>query len=301
MIGATRAMSSPATAVEMPSQVLAVSPPGSRVADDAAHDVGAEDEGRDDRVPGGRAPVPRRPRQRPASGRPGRRVAGRARRAGRRGHDQSPRPTSTSFRVSGRSVKMPSTPRSTQPLDGRLVVDGPHVHLLAAPVGRRTRPGGGDPDRAPADPGRQRHLQGRRGGVEDPGEPGREAVQHDPARAGGRRRRGAPSRRRSRCSRAGENELTHTRSYASCSPIASGEQVDRRLGLGVDVEAGRRGRPRAARRRWGSGRARRSGRRASSATVRSADGARTVVTRSSSGSWKASSPPSGVAWTSVSR
>jgi hypothetical protein len=34
----------PAAAVEMPSQVLAVSPPGLRVADDAAYYIGAEDE-----------------------------------------------------------------------------------------------------------------------------------------------------------------------------------------------------------------------------------------------------------------
>ena len=97
------------------------------------------------------------------------------------------------MRVSGRSVKMPSTPRSSS---RSMVGRSSTVHTctcLPRRCAARTSPGVVMRTRAAPDPGRHGDLEGRGGGVEHPGQPRREAVQHDPARARGRRRPGPPA------------------------------------------------------------------------------------------------------------
>ena len=203
--------------------------------------------------------------------------------------------------VSSRSVIMPSTPRSSSRCISAGVVDRPDVHPLAAAVGepdqaRRDHPERPDPVgdlgarglAAAARPARPRRVRG--GGPQ----------QRHPAGAQRGAQAGSAAARRTAASRRSENDATQTRSSApvrrtasTSGPMAlasltsmltrtSGQVPEQVLEQRDRLAAADPGRPHRV--------------QGSSATRPARS-----VTRSRVRSWKASSTPSAVACTSVSR
>ena len=258
--GASSAISSPAAALEMPSQVGASQPgAASRTADDAGQ-VGREHEADDDvpRTPTTPSPTcPRRTARRRWTGRTG---------CSRSGRPRSSRPSVHRPRAAARILNV------IDPV-GEDSVDSGSISLSISPRRRRSRCApacrAGAPRRtsrrvstcrSPAeDAVVRRDLQRRGGRVQGRGQPGDEPVDRDARRL--------PPTGHPRSEQAAEpvqpagspNELTQTRSYASCSAIVRASSLHRRDGLGVDVEPSRRGRPRTAPTAAGSGPGRRSG------------------------------------------
>ncbi len=191
-------------------------------------------------------------------------------------------------------------PGVDQPLHLDPVVDGPHVDVLARAMHGVDQAAGQDLQPAAEDPAVDRQLQDRGRRVEHRGQPGHEPIHGDAGRTGGAGDAGAEQSAES--VQAADAEGTHA------DPVVRvvlsdrrGQQIDRGRRLGVDVEPGVGERPPAAPASVGMpSRPPIRARRIVSYDVRPI-GPRASVTRSSRASWNATSTPSEVACTSVSR
>ena len=204
---------------------------GRPVAGDHLGEVGSEDEADHDGAVRRGTAVPQRPGEdgatanRRARHRP-RRLRGLGRDAHRSAPVQRPRSTQGVLEHVDPIGEDAVHPGVDQPLHLDAVVDRPHVHVLAGAVHRVDQAAGQHLQPATEDPTVDRQLQDRGRGVEHGGHPGHEPVHGDADRAGGAGHPG-PSSRRSRCSRRMPNELTQTRSCASCSAmVAASSSID---------------------------------------------------------------------------
>ena len=213
---------------------------------------------------------------------------------------RAPRARRMSRRVTRSSVISAVDPQVEQADHLGGVVDGPDVHPLAAARGRRP-PGRGDHRSGPTRSGTW--AQGTSGGASR-WAAGCTAAQPQPDHLAGAQRRAQPGTHSPAVPRpagGAENEATHTRSTAPVRCKVSRQRADGAGLLDVDVEPDvgpaaqqvleQRDRLDAADPRRAP-----PSDQGSRATV-----PRLSVTRSRVWSWNASSTPSAVAWTSVSR